>query len=601
MKNNLLAEKNSPHEQAKALPHNPGVYLMKNKENTIIYVGKAKDLRKRVTSYFLAKRDRKTTALVKKIAKIEFIITGNNYEALVLENNLIKKYSPHYNIMLKDGKSYPMIRITKEEYPKVFITRRILNDGSQYFGPFPEVGQISIYMDLINKMFNLRKCGVPLKKRKIPCLYYHIGRCDAPCCGKANPIKYAKNVDKVKSFLSGKVEPLKKELEKEMYAASQKMEYEIAATKRDLIKAVDSVSQQQVVEDYSCLESRDYAAIVMRSPICTIALMQFRDGKLIGRALYRAQTFGDETETLLNFLIQYYEDGRQLPKEVYVSHEIDVELISQFFKDQLKENAPIILVPKDGKHFRILRMANENALRDVEKRLRKNDNTVGLERLKEILGLEESPSLIEGFDIAQLSGKYTVASLITFVDGNPFNSGYRRFNIKSLNGKIDDYGAIAEAVQRRYSRVINEKQKKPNIILIDGGIGQVNTAREVLDEVGLADVPVIGLAKEEETIVFDNGREPLKLYHSDEGLRILIAVRDECHRFATNANQAMRSKEASFRLLKTVPGVGEQTAKKLMEEFISIDKIIDSTPEEISSKCKISQKKAESILKSLNL
>lgn len=601
MKNNLLAEKNSPHEQAKALPHNPGVYLMKNKENTIIYVGKAKDLRKRVTSYFLAKRDRKTTALVKKIAKIEFIITGNNYEALVLENNLIKKYSPHYNIMLKDGKSYPMIRITKEEYPKVFITRRILNDGSQYFGPFPEVGQISIYMDLINKMFNLRKCGVPLKKRKIPCLYYHIGRCDAPCCGKANPIKYAKNVDKVKSFLSGKVEPLKKELEKEMYAASQKMEYEIAATKRDLIKAVDSVSQQQVVEDYSCLESRDYAAIVMRSPICTIALMQFRDGKLIGRALYRAQTFGDETETLLNFLIQYYEDGRQLPKEVYVSHEIDVELISQFFKDQLKENAPIILVPKDGKHFRILRMANENALRDVEKRLRKNDNTVGLERLKEILGLEESPSLIEGFDIAQLSGKYTVASLITFVDGNPFNSGYRRFNIKSLNGKIDDYGAIAEAVQRRYSRVINEKQKKPNIILIDGGIGQVNTAREVLDEVGLADVPVIGLAKEEETIVFDNGREPLKLDHSDEGLRILIAVRDECHRFATNANQAMRSKEASFRLLKTVPGVGEQTAKKLMEEFISIDKIIDSTPEEISSKCKISQKKAESILKSLNL
>lgn len=258
-------------------------------------------------------------------------------------------------------------------------------------------------------------------------------------------------------------------------------------------------------------------------------------------------------------------------------------------------------VPKEGRDFRILRMAAENASRDVEKRLKSRDNTKALEILQSELNLEELPELIEGFDIAQLAGKYTVASLISFVDGNPNPAGYRRFNIKSLNGAIDDYGAMREAVYRRYSRVIEENLKKPNLILIDGGQGQVNVARDVLDELGLADVPVVGLAKEYETIVFDDDRPDLRLDHSNEGLRVLIAVRDECHRFATGANQAMRSKEASFHLLKSIPGIGDRTSDKIMSAFTTLDDVIQCSPEEVSKRAGISLKVAQNLINRLKV
>ena len=586
--------------KAHALPLNPGCYLMKDESGTVIYVGKAKSLRKRVSQYFLPNRDRKTQALVEKIRDIDHVITGNDYEALILENNLIKKYNPHYNILLKDGKSYPMIRITKEDFPKVFSTRRIMKDGSEYFGPFPEAQKVNQYMDLIDRLFSLRKCSTPLRKRNQPCLYYHIGRCSAPCCGKVTKEEYGKSIDRIRGFLSGKNDDLERQLQDEMNVAAKKMEYEVAAKKRDLLQAVQAVSKAQMVEDHSNTESRDYAAIEMRSPLCTVALMQFRDGKLIGRALYRAQTFGDESETLLNFLTQYYEDGRQIPAEIYVSHEVDLDLISRYFNEFLKVNVRVS-VPKEGRDFRILRMAAENASRDVEKRLRSKDNSQALEVLRDVCGLEEPPELIEGFDIAQLNGKYTVASLISFVNGNPNPAGYRRFNIKSLDGAIDDFGAMREAVYRRYSRVINENLQKPGLVLIDGGKGQVNIAREVLDDLGLADVPVVGLAKRYETIVFDDDRPDLRLDHSNEGLRVLIAVRDECHRFATGANQAMRSKEASFHLLQSIPGIGKASSEKILAAFTTLDDVIQCSAEEISKRAGISMKAAENLLKRLKV
>ena len=586
--------------KAHALPLNPGCYLMKDEGGTVIYVGKAKSLRRRVSQYFLPNRDRKTQALVEKIRDIDHVITGNDYEALILENNLIKKYNPHYNILLKDGKSYPMIRITKETFPKVFTTRRIIKDGSEYFGPYPEAGKINQYMELIDRLFSLRKCSTPLKKRNQPCLYYHIGRCSAPCCGKISAEEYSKSIDRIRGFLSGKNDDLEKQLREEMTVASKAMEYEVAAKKRDMLLAVQSVSKAQMVEDYANTESRDYAAIEMRSPLCTVALMQFRDGKLIGRALYRAQTFGDESETLLNFLTQYYEDGRQIPSEIYVSHEIDVELISRYFNEFLHKDVKVF-VPKEGRDYRILRMAAENASRDVEKRLKSKDNSKALEMLRDILNLEEPPELIEGFDIAQLNGKYTVASLISFVNGNPNPAGYRRFNIKSLNGAIDDFGAMREAVYRRYSRVINENLQRPGLLLIDGGKGQVNVAREVLDDLGLADVPVVGLAKRYETIVFDDDRPDLRLDHSNEALRVLIAVRDECHRFATGANQAMRSKEASFHLLQSVPGIGKASSEKIMNAFTTLDDVMVCSAEEIAKRSGISVKVAENLLRRLKV
>ncbi len=586
--------------KARALPLNPGVYMMKDETGTVIYVGKAKSLRKRVSQYFLPNRDRKTSALVDKIRDIDHIITGNDYEALILENNMIKKYNPHYNILLKDGKSYPVIRISREDFPKVFKTRRIIKDGSEYYGPYPEASRLNLYLDLIDRLFLLRKCSSPMRKRTQPCLYYHIGRCQAPCCGKVSKEEYAKNIDRIRRMLDGRSDELEKQVHDEMIAASNDRQYEVAAAKRDILLSLQSISKAQMVESHTDTESRDYAAIEMRSPLCTVSIMQFRDGKLMGKALYRAQTFGDESETLLNFLIQYYEDGREIPREIFVSHEIDRELISRFFSEYLHADVSVS-VPQDGRHYRILRMTRENARNDVEKRLKSKDNSAGLAELARICSLEEPPELIEGFDIAQLNGKYTVSSLISFVNGNPNPQGYRRFNIRSLDGAIDDYGAIREAVIRRYSRVLREGLQKPGLVLIDGGKGQVNVAREVLDGIGMADVPVVGLAKEYETIVFDDERPDLRLDHSNEGLRILIAVRDECHRFATGANQAMRSRDASFRLLKSVPGVGEKTSARVMDAFTTLDDLLSCPADEIARRASIPLKTAQNLLDRLNV
>ena len=540
----------APKKQAQALPHQSGVYLMRDEKGTVIYVGKAKDLHRRVTSYFLANRPAKTAALVARIHHIDHIITGNEYEALVLENNLIKKYNPHYNIDLKDGKSYPVIRITKEPFPKVFKTRRLIDDGSRYFGPYPDAGKLDTFLALVQKLFPLRRCGTPLKKRPRPCLYYHLGLCGGPCAGLVDQKTYGSYVEEVARFLEGDDQRLKQKLRAEMEAAAKAFKFEEAAKKRDMLIALESVGKEQEVQDFSA-EARDYAAIEMRSPLCTVSIMQMRSGRLIGRALYRAETFDDETETLMNFLVQYYSDGKKLPRYLYVSHEIDVALISEYFKKQFGEELEVT-VPSDGKHYRILRMALENARSDVERRLKSRDNTKALELLQKELDLPTLPTLIEGYDIAQLSGKYTVASMISFRDGNPNRDGYRRFNIKGLDGKIDDFESMREATARRYSRVVNENLEHPGLILIDGGKGQVMAVREILDSLGLTEVPIVGLAKDMEEIVFDHDRPPLLLDPSDEGLRVLIAVRDECHRFATTANQNQRSADTTFKVLASV-------------------------------------------------
>ncbi len=589
----------TPSEQAKALPHNSGVYLMFDKNNKIIYVGKAKDLRKRVTSYFLANRDAKTTALVRKIKKIEHIITGNEYEALVLENTLIKKYNPHYNIDLKDGKSYPVIRVTKEDFPKVYKTRRIINDGSSYYGPFPGVGSLQIYLDLIEKMYPLRKCATPLKKRKTPCLYYHIGRCKAPCCDKISKEEYNKYISEVKKLLSGDNERLIKQTEKEMLSFSKELNFEKAAEKRDLLNALLTISSNQQAMDFD-QEKRDYAAIEMRGPLYTISIMQMRDGSLMGRALYRGTTLGDETDSLLAFLIRYYSDGFKLPNQLYVSHDINKEHISKFFKDELNVELNVD-IPYDGKHYRILRMASENASRDVEKRLKNKDNSRALEELQQVLDLPELPTLIEGFDIAQLSGKYTVASLISFRNGNPDRTNYRRFNIKSLEGKIDDFEAMREATARRYSRVLNDNLERPSLILIDGGKGQVNAVYEVLEDLGLSEIPVIGLAKRFEEIVFSDDRAPLQLEEDSLALQTLIAVRDECHRFATTANQNLRSKEVAFKLLEDIKGIGKDRSKRLMKTFGSVDQLLEQSEEDIAKEANIPLSVAKRLKEKLSL
>ena len=589
----------SARDQARALPENPGCYLMKNAEGTVIYVGKAKNLKRRVNTYFLPNRNAKTAALVEKIVNIEYVITGNEYEALVLENNLIKKYNPHYNILLKDGKSYPLIRITNEDYPRVFKTRRVIKDGSLYYGPYPDGKRLDMYLETVEDTYPLRLCQGVLKKKSTPCLYYHMKKCSGPCIGAISKDEYGEYIKEVKDFLSGDDSSLSRKVKKEMMEASKKLDFETAAKKRDLLEALSVMQSNQGVDDMDTSEdSRDYAAIEMRAYLCTVSIMQFRDGRLIGKAMYRAECLGDETETLLSFLIQYYSDGDTLPHELYVSHDIDAELLSKFFKEELGKPLKVE-IPKDGKHYRILRLAGENATRDVEKRLKNVDNTPALERLREITNIDTLPSLIEGFDIAQLSGKYTVASLIVFRDGNPSNKEYRHFSMKSLeDNEINDFQSIHEAVFRRYKRQRDEKAQLPDLLMVDGGIGQVNAAIAALDELGLS-FPVVGLAEKHEEIVFPDNTS-LLLDHSDPGLRVLIALRDECHRFATSFNQRMRSKDASFKLLESIDGVGPERSKRIMQTYQSVDAILSLTPEELAKGAKIPLPVAERVLRKLN-
>ena len=589
----------SARDQARSLPENPGCYLMKNAEGTVIYVGKAKNLKRRVNSYFLPNRNAKTAALVEKIVNIEYVITGNEYEALVLENNLIKKYNPHYNILLKDGKSYPLIRITNEDYPRVFKTRRVIKDGSLYYGPYPDGKRLDMYLETVEDTYPLRLCQGVLKKKSTPCLYYHMKKCSGPCIGAISKEEYGEYIKEVKDFLSGDDSSLSRKVKKEMLEASKKLDFETAAKKRDLLEALSVMQSNQGVDDMDTSEdSRDYAAIEMRAYLCTVSIMQFRDGRLIGKAMYRAECLGDETETLLSFLIQYYSDGDTLPHELYVSHDIDAELLSKFFKEELGKPLKVE-IPKDGKHYRILRLAGENATRDVEKRLKSVDNTPALERLKEITNIDTLPSLIEGFDIAQLSGKYTVASLIVFRDGNPSNKEYRHFSMKSLEeNEINDFQSIHEAVFRRYKRQRGEKAQLPDLLMVDGGIGQVNAAIAALDELGLS-FPVVGLAEKHEEIVFPDNTS-LLLDHSDPGLRVLIALRDECHRFATSFNQRMRSKDASFKLLESIDGVGPERSKRIMQTYQSVEAILSLTPEELAKGAKIPLPVAERVLRKLN-
>ena len=586
-------------EQAKSLPENPGCYLMKNVDDKVIYVGKAKNLHRRVNSYFLPNRDAKTTALVAKIDHIDYIITGNEYEALVLENNLIKKYNPHYNILLKDGKSYPLIKITKEDFPRVYKTRRILPDGAGYYGPYPQAEALNTYLELVRNNYPLRLCKGPLEKRIKPCLYYHIHKCSAPCIGRISKKEYAEYVDEIRSFLSGDNRAAVEKLKKEMLEDSKALKFEEAAKKRDVIIALEKITAEQTVQSAS-RESRDYAAIEMRGSLCTVSIMQIRDGSLLGKAMYRAESMGDETETLISFLVQYYSDGDSLPNELYVNHEIDASLLGQFFKEQL--GMPLYVgFPQDGKHYRILRMAQVNAMEDVEKRMCQIDNTPALERLKTLIEIDKVPEHIEGYDIAQLAGKYTVASMIVFRGGNPSVKEYRRFNMKTLDGKIDDFQSMREAVTRRYTRLLNEGLELPDLLLIDGGKGQVHAALDMLTVLGIDDIPVIGLAEKNEEIVFPDDRPNLVLDKADPALRVLIAIRDECHRFATSANQRMRSRDASFALLESIEGVGPERSKKIMSECGSVEGILQLTADELAKKCHIPLTVSERILHKLTL
>ncbi len=585
------------HEELKEsvafFPNKPGVYIMKNRDKKVIYIGKAKDLKKRVGSYFSKRKDVKTELLLRKVQSIEPIITGTEYEALLLENTLIKEHQPHYNINLKDGKTYPVIRITNEEYPRVFRTRRFIQDGSLYFGPYPDIGRIDLYLELIEKLFPLRKCKGKVKKRENPCLYYHIGRCAAPCAGRTGREEYVDHVEKVKKLLSGETDEIIGELKESMEEASRRREYERAARYRDVIEAIITVTSKQYVVDFN-LEKRDYIGFALKDHLCTFSVFQMRGGKLIGRDVFRTELHGAEEEALAQFIQQYYSDVHSPPTQIYVQIPVDRAPLLQFFKDKLDVNADIT-VPAEGLHRSIMNMVTENSLQDLEKRAHRKQIEKTLRVLKQELSLPGPPRRIEGFDISQLSGKYPVASMVSFVDAHPDKKNYRHFHMKSLRGAIDDYEAMREVVARRYTRVINENMPKPDLILIDGGRGQVRAAYEILETLAMHDIPVFGLAKQNEELFPVEG-EPIRLEPGSQTLRLLQHVRDESHRFATGFNKQLRQKDVSFSRLEQIRGIGRERSRKLLKEFGTIANIVRSTPAEIASRCKIPEELAGEVL-----
>lgn len=589
----------------KSFPETPGVYLMRNSKDEIIYIGKAKNIRSRVKSYFSvsAAREVKTSHLVKRIHRIETITTTTEYEALILENNLIKKWKPRYNISLKDCKTFPVIRITNEDFPRIFRTRKIIDDGSLYFGPYPDVKSIDTYLELIKKQFKIRKCReIPLKKRKSPCLYYHMGQCSAPCVGKADINEYRAEVKTISRILSGDTDSLAKEYSEKMAEASLAMDYEKAAWYRDILRSLRAFTEEQKVEGFSS-GKKDFTALMCRGINCTAVVLQMRDGKLSGKSVFNFTSCSDNTENITKFLIQYYtgyfssaEKDEFVPERIVVNIKPEKELLERFFTENLEHSAETGL-PEDEKEASIMKMAEENCLLELAGREKELSMAQALQELKKRLGLGRIPMRIEGFDIAHLSGRNTAASMVSFYNGKPDKSGYRIFRMKSLpGGEVDDYASIREAVARRYTRLSNEGEQLPDLVLIDGGRGQLNAALKVLEALGLEGVDVAALAKQEELVFVPGKSEPVRLPEASLQLRILQHVRDEAHRFATSFNKRMRKNEISFSLLESVPGIGPERSKKILREFGSIENIMNSDSYTISEKASLPLKVAESVI-----
>jgi len=573
-------------------PSEPGVYIMKNDSGEIIYVGKAKSLKNRLKSYFSGEKDIKTATLMRHVRNIETIIVPSEFEAFLLENTLIKQHSPKYNIDLKDGKTYPVIRITNEDYPRVFRTRRIIKDNSLYFGPFPNSQSVAVMLEVVDKLFPLRKCKK--MKKNGPCMYYHIKRCMAPCCKKINVEDYRLNVQKIQDLLSGKIDTLIIDLTAKMHEAAKALQFEQAAKIRNSIKTIEGITgEDSAVEDLNP-EDRDYIAWASEGVLATFTVFSMRGGKMTGRDLFRARSAADEWESLEIFITTYYDSTRPPPAKIYLQKNTEKgELIKNWFREKFGYE-PELLSGEEKHHGAILAMARQNAAEDLRKRLKERGAGPALDELLRVLNLQTKPERIEGFDISHLDGKHPVASLISFKNGVPDRKNYRYFKLRTVIGMVDDFAAMREAVQRRYSRLLREEKELPNLILVDGGIGQVNAAKTVLDDLGI-NCDIAGLAKREEELWLPGAKEPVVLSKQSEALKVLQFVRDECHRFATGLNKKLRSKDLFFPVLESVEGIGQKRAAAIMRYYETLENIAKASLPEMAERCKISEDTARAV------
>ena len=771
---------------ARELPRAPGVYLLKDRRGAVLYVGKSKNLRARVATYFQDgrgwNRDIKTEVLASKVADFEVIVTRSEFEALLLENTLIKDRKPRYNINLKDGKSYPVIRLTNERFPKAFRTRTIVLDGSEYFGPFPKVNQIDIYLTLIDKLFPLRKRGNVFKERDQPCLNFHIGRCAAPCVGNIDAQEYQERVAAVRKLLTGKSADLVRELRARMQAEAKALRFEKAAAFRDQVRAISEVTDSdQNVVDFS-REARDYVGCHRDGAHYTVALFQFRHGQLLGKERFRLVDEAPPEEVLPSFLLQFYAGVQTRPRTVFLRLPADAAQVLQSALDRALAPAPAdaaaaaraspegipalvarasgdtvpaagppaasrtaalpavgrmpagspangdaaaaaadrdgaaggtpgeppactvradggtapalavgpvsggearvapaagssstaetpagapadggaqaaagaggaaagaraapgtgaepgagaagaggpaaggtaaasadgvapaaqrgrraarleVRVPQRGKHVRFLRMAEHNAQVEWEsgekKRAGRDAQLQVLEELRAALQLDAAPRRIEAFDISHLEGSDAVASLVVFADGRPEKQSYRHFRLRSLDGKVDDYAAMREVVGRRYMRAVNDNRPLPDLVLVDGGKGQVSAATRILRALELDSVPVAGLAKRNEEVFVPGRSSPVALPEGSAALRLLQAARDESHRFANSFNRRLRGKRVSPSMLEAVHGIGRVRSRRLLEAFGSVPAMLSASPETIAARAGVTRETAATLL-----
>lgn len=576
----------------KNIPELPGSYQFKNKDGIVIYVGKAKNLKKRVSSYFVGSHDRKTSRLVMNIDKIEFIVTHSELDALLLELNLIKKYNPRYNIMLTDDKTYPYIEITNERHPKLIVTRRVNKKSKNVFGPYPNVKAARDTVKLLNKIYPLRKC---VKLPKTECLYYHMGQCIAPCIKKVTKEDYQEIILQIKRFLKGDIKDVLKTLEERMLDASEKLEFERAQEYKILIDSVKTTTNAQKI-NLNDMKDRDIIGYYYNEYLLSIEIFFIRNGKINARHQKMFEYYDDPVKTIEQYLAQFYEK-EMAPKEIFVNQELDSDLLATFLDTK-------IIKPVKGDKFKLLKLANINAeqalVQKTEIYKREQDRTINsVEKLGELLQIP-TPYVIEAFDNSNLFGADAVSSMVTFINGVASKKDYRKYKIKTMDGKASDYHTMKEVLYRRYYKVLLEDLRRPDLLLVDGGLQQINAAKEILESLDLP-IPIAGLVKDDKhntNLLMNQDLEKIEIDKTSNVFHLIQRIQDEAHRFAVTYHKQVRNKGVFHSILDEIEGIGPVTKDKLLKKYKSV-KLIKLAPLEELYELGISKKVANNLLQKL--
>ncbi len=595
-------------DKLKSLPAKPGCYLFKDKQGKIIYVGKAQILRSRVRSYFQESRPAhpKLMALVKRIVDLEWIITDTEVEALILENNLIKEHKPRYNVSYRDDKSYPYIRITNENLPQVFVTRRIIRDGSEYFGPYTDVKNVRYILRTVNRIFTIRSCKHNLSDEVIRagkvqvCLDYHIKKCKGPCQGLQTKQEYNQMIGQVRRFLKGYTDELVRDLKEEMNNLSANMDFEEAARVRDKLEMLDNYRNSQKMVQADQMD-RDVVAVAKEHDDACAALFRIREGKVIGKMhkyISQVEWLGEEA-IISSFIKKYYFDTADIPREIYLAHLPEEKNSIESWLSERSARRVNLVIPKIGEKKKLLDMVSSNArfLLDelkLQKLKAKDYMPHSVKALQRDLRLTTLPKRMECFDISNFQGTDAVASMVLFENGKPKKSEYRRFKIHTKDTP-DDFAMMREVIKRRYSRILREKKKMPDLIVVDGGKGQLSSALAVLTELDLKNQPVIGLAKRLEEVFLPGYPDAQMLPRTSSSLKLLQKIRDEAHRFAVTFHRERRKKRTIASELDQIEGIGEKRKQQLLKAFGSVKKIKEASINNLVDKGNIPSTIAEKL------